>query len=256
MKLSLNDSFMHNISFLSIKCYNNDRNCHLMTVWILTMRSLELTLQHHPRPYLTEVELDILLKGTRDSRYGKVKRLLAQGKLIRIRRGLYSPTEAMGCFKKPHSFELAQYIYGPSCISLESALSYHRLIPEAVYTITSVVGKRSKEFNTPLGVFSYCQLPLHDLYTEVERIHEKEHTFYLAKPWRAVCDYVYYYRKDWDSFSPLLNSLRMNIENLPILQREEMQLLEDYYQHHRLSRFLKGIQKDNYYRAMKRGGGV
>ena len=74
------------------------------------------------RPYLTDIELETLLDGSADSRYGKVKRLIQQGKMLHIRRGLYCLTEIRGSVK-PHPFELAQYIYAPSYISLESALS-------------------------------------------------------------------------------------------------------------------------------------
>ncbi|HSW71384.1 MAG TPA: hypothetical protein VLH77_05335 [Gammaproteobacteria bacterium] len=73
----------------------------------------------------------------------------------------------MGYLRKPHPFELAQYIYGPSYISLESALSFHKLIPETVYTVTSTTVKRSREFQTPLGVYSFLHLPPENFYVEV-----------------------------------------------------------------------------------------
>ncbi len=205
---------------------------------------LDRILQHYPHPYLTDAELETLLDGTVDSRYGKVKRMLAQGKLLHIRRGLYCLTKEMGYLKKPHSFELAQYIDGPSYISLESALNYHHLIPEAVYTTTSAMGKRSKEFATPLGIFSYRPVPLEELYTEVELIEENGYKFFMAKPWKAICDYVFCYKKDWISLEPLLNNLRINMENLPALRKEEIQLLDEYYHHARVNRFLKGVQRD------------
>jgi hypothetical protein len=43
---------------------------------------------------------------------------------------------------------------------------------------------------------------------------------------------------------PLIQNLRIEPENLPILQKEEIQLLDDYYQQSRIHRFLKGIQHD------------
>lgn len=216
-----------------------------MTVTVNFMvKLLERMLQNHPRPYLTDAELETLLDSSPDSRYGKVKRMLAQGKLLHIRRGLYCITKEIGYVKKPHPFELAQYIYGPSYISLESALSYHNLIPEAVYTTTSASGKRSKEFATPLGRFSYRQLPLKDLFTEVELIEENEYKFFMAKPWKAICDYVFCYKKDWINLEPLVNNLRINLENLPALRDEEIQVLDEYYHHSRVNRFLKNIQRD------------
>lgn len=207
-------------------------------------KSLEQRLRTYPHPYLTDSELANLIDGTPDSRYSKVKRMLAQGKLLHIKRGLYCITNEIGYIKNPHPYELAQYIYGPSFISLESALSYHHLIPEAVYTTTSTTGKRSKEIETPLGHFSYQQVPLQDLYTEVVLIKENESTFLMAKPWRAICDYIYCYRKNWNSLDPLIESLRINIENLPELHDESLQRLNEYYHHSRISRFLKNIQKE------------
>jgi predicted transcriptional regulator of viral defense system len=203
--------------------------------------SMENNLRKLQRPYLSDTELATLLDGTADSRYSKVKRLLAQGKLLHIRRGLYCLTEAIGYLGQQHPYELAQHIYGPSYISLESALSFHQLIPERVYTITCVSTKRAKEFQTPLGVFNYLRLPAVDFYTEVELINENKHPFLIAKPWKAICDYIYCYKKDWISLKPLIHSLRIEPDNLPELRSEEMQLLNDYYRHNRISRFLKSL---------------
>jgi hypothetical protein len=203
-------------------------------------KSLEQFLRALPRPFFTDGELQSLLDSSPDSRYGKVKRLLAKGKLLNVKRGLYCLTD-MGV--KPHPYELAQYICGPSYISLESALNYHQLIPEAVYTVTSATGSRSRQFNTPLGVFSYLHLPLENLYTEVELINENGRKFFMAKPWKAICDYVYCYKKNWDSLHPLSESLRINLDDLPLLRNEEMQMLDEYYHQKRLSRFLNAIRK-------------
>lgn len=214
-----------------------------MTVLSKIMNKLfENKLGAYPHAYVTDIEIDALLKGSSDSRYGKVKRLLAQGKLLHIRRGLYCLTEKLSHTAKPHPFELAQYIYAPSYISLESALSYHGLIPEAVYAVMSVCTKRAKEFHTPLGLFSYMRLPTENFYTEVELITEGNHHFFMAKPWKAICDYIFCYKKEWHSIDPLLKSLRINPEDLPIVRVEDIELLDEYYQHKRVTRFLRGIK--------------
>lgn len=202
--------------------------------------TLEPILQQYPHPYLTDLELDTLMDGSPDSRYSKVKRLLAKGSLLHVRRGLYCLPDK----QKTHPFELAQYIYGPSYISLESALSFHHLIPEAVYTVTSVTSKRSKEFNTPLGMFSYQHLPPEGFYTQVNLQTENGYSFFIAKPWKAICDYVYCYKKEWGSFAPLVQSLRISRDALPILRDEEIVLLTEYYHHSRITKFLKGIRNE------------
>lgn len=207
----------------------------------MKLSKLENILQHYPRPYLTDIELGSLFGGTPNSRYAKVKRLLASKELLHVRRGLYSLTDKIGGIMKPHPYELAQYIYGPSYISLESALSYHQLIPEAVYTVTSVSTKRTKEFQTPLGIFSYMSLSCDNFYTDVSLIQEGPYSFLMANPWKAICDYVHCYKKDWKGLQPLLDSLRIEENALPPLESTARQLLEEYYQSNRIHLFLKGI---------------
>ena len=208
------------------------------------MRPLEsLFKDYSGHPYLSELELEARLMGTPNSRYSKVKRWAAQGHLSHIRRGLYCLQAGLGV-KKPHPYELAQYIYGPSYISLESALSFHQLIPEAVYTTTSVTVKRTKEFNTPLGVFSYQHLPTENFLTEVTLIQENDYSFFMAKPWKAICDYIFCYKKEWNGFEPLEKSLRIAREDLPLLRDEDIVLLNEYYHHSRIERFLTGIQHE------------
>lgn len=206
---------------------------------------LEDKLQHYPHPYITDTELELLLgDSSSDSRHGKVKRLLAQEKLLRIRRGLYCLTQKLSYSTKLHPFELASHIYGPSYISLESALAYHKLIPEAVPTTTSACLKRSKEFQTPLGIFSYLHLPPENFYTAVELVADEHYHFFVAKPWKAIGDYVFCYKKEWEGIEPLVKSLRIEPEDLPSLTEGEVEELQDYYQQRRLNRFFQGIQRD------------
>jgi hypothetical protein len=54
-------------------------------------------------------------------------------------------------------------IYHPAYLSLETALSYHGLIPKGVYTLTCVSLLKTQEYHTPIGTFCY-QLLLPRLY--------------------------------------------------------------------------------------------
>src|ERR1700733_4520854 len=89
----------------------------------------------------------------------KINELLKAGIIVRVKKGLYvfgpAYNNALVCKEV-----LGNLIYGPSCISLEYALSYHGFIPERVETITSVTPKRDKGITTPLGQFNYRYLGL------------------------------------------------------------------------------------------------
>jgi predicted transcriptional regulator of viral defense system len=119
---------------------------------------------------------------------GKIHQWLNTGALIRVKKGLY--VFGQQARRKTYSLELlANLIYGPSAISLHYALAYYGLIPEAVYTVTSITNKRNKVFNTPVGVFTYSYLhPLKyaigiNLETGIDG-----RNFLIASPEKALCD--------------------------------------------------------------------
>ena len=49
----------------------------------------------------------------------------------------------------------ANRIYQPAYLSLETAFSYHGLIPEGVYMLTSVSSRKTQKYHTPIGTFRY-----------------------------------------------------------------------------------------------------
>jgi hypothetical protein len=117
----------------------------------------------------------------------KLSSLENKGDLIRLKKGMYVVNG-----NKPFSKELiANHLYGPSYVSLETALSFYKLIPERVYETRSVTIKRSKTFTTPLGVFSYNSVP--DVYYPlglVNRIIEDKYSYLIASPEKALSDYL------------------------------------------------------------------
>ncbi len=108
------------------------------------------------QPITKQVLMAILKEYKRP--YDKINELVKQGILILVKRGIYIPGPKLN-IAKPHSYLLANHILGPSYVSLESALSYHGLIPERVYEISSLTTQNSKTYKTPTGRFSYTHLP-------------------------------------------------------------------------------------------------
>ena len=74
-----------------------------------------------------------------------------RGYVIKIRREWYCFTDQQIHGNLP--WLAANLIYQPSYISLHTALSFYNLIPEAVYTTTSITTKKTNQFNTPVGNF-------------------------------------------------------------------------------------------------------
>jgi hypothetical protein len=84
----------------------------------------------------------------------QLSRWTAAGRILQLRRGLYAIAPPYA-HETPHPFAVAARIRRPSYVSLESALAYRGMIPEAVPVVTSVTTGRPGTVETPLGVFRY-----------------------------------------------------------------------------------------------------
>ncbi len=192
----------------------------------------------------TRAEVACWMGGSPHRQFNLIKRALASGEVVHVRRGLYCLASKY-VREKVDPLVLAQRIYGPSYISLETALSYHGWIPEAVYTITSAALDRSREFATPLGQFSFSRVPQNVFYTQVTRVEKQGgQSLLLASPLKALADYVYVHRLDWRSIHPVVESLRVDGNSLSDVATEAIDELLLNYPSLRVRRFLKGLRKD------------
>jgi hypothetical protein len=121
----------------------------------------------------------------------KISDLMRKGMIVRVKKGLYVLGE--GYRRRPYSRRLlANLIYGPSYISLESALAYYGLIPERVEAVTSVTTGRSRRFDTPIGLFIYREISLPAFRIGMTRVDRKgEPAFLIATEEKALCDKIY-----------------------------------------------------------------
>ncbi len=145
------------------------------------------------RNQITSEEFDYQLLVSCLSEYAnprsKIRDLSKKGVIIRIKKGIYIFGDQYR--KTFYSREiLANWIYGPSLVSMETMLSYYGLIPERVDALTSTTIKRPKEFQTPVGLFSYQQVPLAWYSIGITRIENPAGTFLAASPERALADKV------------------------------------------------------------------
>ncbi len=191
-----------------------------------------------PAGVFSQADVAVTTGGSDFSRHGLVKRALANGEILSIRRGLYCLAPRYQ--KKPVSvYALSQRIYGPSYVSLETALRYHGWIPEAVYACTCSSYGNAKNFNTPLGLFSYKRVPQKAFYAGVERCADASgNVCFMASAVKALADYVYVHRLNWTSLDEASGSLRIEADNLAAVSPEELATLAGNYSNGRVKRFL------------------
>ena len=120
----------------------------------------------------------------------QLARWLKAGKLIQVRRGLYTLAEPHRKVS-PHPFLVANRLKRASYVSLQSAMAYHGMIPEYVPVVTSVTTGRPGTMNTTPGnfLFKHIKKSLFSGYRELEV--EKGQMAFVATPEKSLLDLVY-----------------------------------------------------------------
>lgn len=104
-------------------------------------------------------------------------------------------------------FFIANKIYNPSYISLESALNYYGIIPEGVFIYTSVTTLKTKTIKTPKGIFRYSNINP-EFFFGYELVMNHHKIIKIADLEKTLCDY-FYFNTDIHSMDDI-NELRFN----------------------------------------------
>lgn len=161
----------------------------------------------------------------------KINKLKKDGLIETLKRGLYlhkSPFVQNQISKEI----IANTLLSPSYISFDYALYFYGLIPESVYDVTSATTKRSKNFKTTAGLYSFRQIKkeLYPIGLKIEST--KNGNFIIASKEKALCDKVYY-TKDVQITSKkgmlefLENDLRIDMEELKDC---DIKIFQKYYE--------------------------
>lgn len=118
---------------------------------------------------------------------GKIKRDMDKGILFPLVRGIYEINS------QADGYLLASYIYGPSYLSFEYALSFHHIIPERVFVYTNATfnKRKSKSYQNHFGLFTYRDVPKEAFPYMVKAYEEDVYAYFIASPEKALCDLLY-----------------------------------------------------------------
>lgn len=172
----------------------------------------------------------------------KLAHMVKKKECIPVIQGLYetNPTTP--------GYRLANTICSPSYLSFEFALSYHGLIPEAVYNFTSATfeKKKKKEFKTPFGTFTYRDVPSAAYPYGIECVSENGYTFQIASPEKALCDELYIQspvtsQRELKEF--LFDGLRIDWELFCKLNMDDILFLNSKYHCTNIQKLAKTMEK-------------
>lgn len=117
----------------------------------------------------------------------QISRMVARGDLIGLKRDMYLLPDV-----KVDEFVLANKLYSPSYVSLESALNSFGIIPDVAMNVTSVTTTTPKKISTFRGAFLYSKIN-RDLFFGFQNVLDKSSGLYyqIALPEKALLDYIY-----------------------------------------------------------------
>jgi len=171
-----------------------------------------------------------------------ISRMVKAGELIRLKNGFYLIADRIIPKAKegiPYE-QVANVLYGPSYVSLEWALSFYGMIPERVHTVTSMTLGKDKEFNTPVGSFTYHKLPsnCYSVGITLKKSPDFFGNFLIASPEKALADLVFKTCKGLDKKQlnqELIESRRMDVDCLQKLDKKLLASIEEFYHSKRVS---------------------
>ncbi len=141
-----------------------------------------------PFGYFSTHQVSIWNEGFNRNNLG---RWVREGKIIRLRQGFYSFPSLLT--DADLLYYLANKIYLPSYISLETALSFYGMIPEGVSTILSVTPRKTAGFENRFGSFIYRTIRSDLMFGYTLETSEFSHHWkaMIASPEKAILDFLY-----------------------------------------------------------------
>lgn len=155
-----------------------------------------------------------LFKVTRFSASKFIHQYTKKKFFLKIKNGLYCLNSL-----NPGSFELANRIYEPSYISLETALAFYGVIPETTYSILSISSKATRSFTSLEKKFNYHRIKK-ELFTGYLFKKQADEKFLIAEPEKALLDYIYFTVRNKRKIND-----RLNLEKLKKGKIEKWQKL-------------------------------
>jgi len=165
--------------------------------------------------------LNDIRKTTPDFHRRRLNEWQDKGYIKKLRRGFYMFSDLS--LNEQSMYLIANKLYAPSYISMEAALSYYGLIPEGVYTMTSISTKKTSKFMTPIAQFSYRSIKP-SLFFGYKLEKYMGQSYKIAEIEKVLLDYVYFNPKMADELD--FQGWRFNSEDF--LEKANMAKLRKY----------------------------
>lgn len=182
-------------------------------------------------------DLPLLVQAFPDRRKAirlQLSRWIAQGKIIALRRGMYTLADDRRRVPLDPAV-LAQSLCRPSYLSGLWALGFYDMIPERVVTYTSVTTRLPAQFTNAFGTYEYRHIKPDAFFGYTEMAYGNS-TILVARPEKALLDHWHLATGEWTDHR--LHEMRY--QNLGKVDRER---LHDYGARFQRPRIQRAVER-------------
>jgi predicted transcriptional regulator of viral defense system len=199
----------------------------------MDMRFEKLIAITRSMPYFDLATIVQLSGEPRQSLCMQLSRLVRQGKIKSLRRGMYALGEP---YRKmnPSPALLANRIYSPSYLSFHWALGYYDLIPEMVFQFTSATPRVPRLFKNEFGSFQYRHIKP-DFFAGYQTVEIDRHKVLIAVPEKALMDLWHIEDEEWTTE----RMASMRFQNFELVSLKKLIKYAEMFQSPRLVRAVK-----------------
>jgi len=165
-----------------------------------------------------------------------------KGHVIKLKKGIYTlnnEERKVGLSKKL----IANVLYHPSYISLEYALEYYQMIPEAVFSVTSVTPKKTQKFSNPFGQFVYKNIKRNLLFGYISMKYEFNYDILIATPEKALLDFFYLKTPFTMEIEDSYFEESLRLQNIEQLDNTKMEIMAKKFNSVKINKILRAFLK-------------
>lgn len=174
----------------------------------LNLRLVEERLTQLNLSIFTPQDLKIIFGASQRAVEGFLHYNTKNNSFIRLKKGLYILKR-----NPPTDYVIANHLYVPSYISLDTALSFYHLIPETVYAVSSITNKPTREIVALDRLFEYRKIKK-QAYTGFIATRVDGTVVLIATPEKAVADLLYFVSLGKRDFNDRIKLGRINDQKL------------------------------------------
>lgn len=199
-------------------------------------------------PYIKKDNFSLLFPDIKPSSFDQnIKNWLKSKEIIKLKRGFYvSGKYWENCAnKEEYLYYLASMLFSPSYISKESVLARYGILSEAVFGVSSVTDRGTKNYNSTISNFSYTKIKpkLFVGYSE-QKIGDK--SYFIASKSKALFDYLYFHKRLLRRINKkVVEELRLNLEGFTLDDWQEFEKYSRLANSEKLRRIYKILRKYN-----------